>query len=53
MTINTDVWTWMVDGDIPVIQKIFGLFPCVMWHYFATHTHKQMLHALILGPDHF
>lgn len=38
MTINTDAWTWMVDGDIPVIEQIFGLFPCVMWRYFVCST---------------
>lgn len=60
MTINTDAWTWMVDGDIPVIEQIFGLFPCVMWRYIVcstvllqekknTHTEKP-LQASILGP---
>lgn len=50
MTIKTDAWTWMVDGDIPVIEQIFGLFPCVMWRYFVCstvllqekkHTHRK------------
>lgn len=50
MTINTDALLWMVDGDIPVIEQIFGLFPCVMWHYFVCstvllqekkHTHRK------------
>lgn len=50
MTINTDAWTWMVDGDIPVIEQIFGLFPCVMYTILFVqlfcyrkkkHTHRK------------